>query len=27
VPAPGKPGLGYEFDYNALHNLLDRVET
>ena len=27
VPAPSKPGLGYEFDYNALHNLLDRVET
>src|SRR5271157_1441419 len=27
VPAPVKPGLGYEFDYNALHNALDRVET
>ncbi len=27
VPAPRKPGLGYEFDYNALHNMLDRVET
>jgi L-alanine-DL-glutamate epimerase-like enolase superfamily enzyme len=27
VPAPRKPGLGYEIDYNALHNVLDRVET
>jgi len=27
VPAPVKPGLGYEFDYNALNNLLDHVET
>jgi L-alanine-DL-glutamate epimerase-like enolase superfamily enzyme len=27
VPAPRKPGLGYEFDYNALHNMLDHVET
>ena len=27
VPAPRKPGLGYEIDYNVLHNLLDRVET
>jgi L-alanine-DL-glutamate epimerase-like enolase superfamily enzyme len=27
VPAPRKPGLGYEFDYNALHNMMDHVET
>jgi L-alanine-DL-glutamate epimerase-like enolase superfamily enzyme len=27
VPAPRKPGLGYEFDYNVLHNMLDHVET
>ena len=27
VPAPRKPGLGYEFDYDALHNALDHVET
>src|ERR1035437_1321743 len=27
VPPPRKPVLGYEFDYNALHNGLDRVET
>jgi L-alanine-DL-glutamate epimerase-like enolase superfamily enzyme len=27
VPAPRHPGLGYEFDYNALHNTLDRVES
>ena len=27
VPAPRKPGLGYEFDYNVLHNTLDHIET
>jgi L-alanine-DL-glutamate epimerase-like enolase superfamily enzyme len=27
VPAPRNPGLGYEFDYNVLHNMLDRVES
>ena len=27
VPAPRKPGLGYEFDYAALHNALDRIEA
>ena len=27
VPGPGKPGLGYEIDFNALHNTLYRVET
>jgi L-alanine-DL-glutamate epimerase-like enolase superfamily enzyme len=27
VPAPRKPGLGYEFDYNALHNMVDHIET
>jgi L-alanine-DL-glutamate epimerase-like enolase superfamily enzyme len=27
VPAPVKPGLGYEFDYNALNNAVDRIET
>jgi L-alanine-DL-glutamate epimerase-like enolase superfamily enzyme len=27
VPAPTKPGLGYEIDYNALNNALDHVET
>jgi len=27
VPAPKKPGLGYEMDYNALNNVLERVET
>jgi L-alanine-DL-glutamate epimerase-like enolase superfamily enzyme len=27
VPAPRKPGLGYEFDYDALHNALDHIET
>src|SRR5208337_4173773 len=26
VPAPRKPGLGCEFDYGALHNMLDHVE-
>jgi L-alanine-DL-glutamate epimerase-like enolase superfamily enzyme len=27
VPAPAKPGLGYEFDYNVLHNMTDHIET
>jgi len=27
VPAPSKPGLGYEIDYDALHNAIDHVET
>jgi len=27
VPAPRKPGLGYELDYNALHNVVDHIET
>ena len=27
VPAPRKPGLGYEIDYNALHNAVDHVEA
>jgi L-alanine-DL-glutamate epimerase-like enolase superfamily enzyme len=27
VPAPRKPGLGYEFDYDTLHNAMDHVET
>jgi L-alanine-DL-glutamate epimerase-like enolase superfamily enzyme len=27
VPAPRKPGLGYEFNYHALHDMLDRIET
>jgi L-alanine-DL-glutamate epimerase-like enolase superfamily enzyme len=27
VPAPAKPGLGYEFDYDALHNAIERIET
>ena len=27
VPAPVKPGLGYEFDYHALHNFIDHVEA
>jgi len=27
VPAPVKPGLGYEFDYGALHNAVDSIDT
>ena len=27
VPAPVKPGLGYEIDFDALHNQVDRIET
>src|SRR5271157_1028992 len=27
VPAPRKPGLGYEIDYNVLHDKMDRIET
>jgi L-alanine-DL-glutamate epimerase-like enolase superfamily enzyme len=27
VPAPAKPGLGHEFDYNVLHNMTDHIET
>jgi L-alanine-DL-glutamate epimerase-like enolase superfamily enzyme len=27
VPAPVKPGLGYEFDYNVLRNMVDHIET
>jgi L-alanine-DL-glutamate epimerase-like enolase superfamily enzyme len=26
VPAPTKPGLGYEIDYNILENLTKRIE-
>jgi L-alanine-DL-glutamate epimerase-like enolase superfamily enzyme len=27
VPAPTKPGLGYEFDWDVLHNMMLRVES
>jgi L-alanine-DL-glutamate epimerase-like enolase superfamily enzyme len=27
VPAPTKPGLGFELDYNVLHNAMDHIET
>ncbi len=27
VPAPIKPGLGYEFDWNVLHNVMSRIDS
>ena len=27
VPAPAKPGLGYEIDYNVLHNMTEHIQT
>jgi len=27
VPAPVKPGLGYEIDFGVLHNMMDHIDT